>query len=163
MISLEPLAKCSARELVKVKADDRTEWAIVGARDPGYSPLIFLTGENAPFVVDAEPERSDFSEHPVAKYGTEYRFVHDPNGPCQIGNDTLSKTVGSLVLTQDGDWHLVVNKYGERGVRWFELASGKVRGEPGSHRIAFGKWDLCVQGLRHEPREITLLSHPHFD
>ena len=83
MVSLGPLAKCSTRELVKVKVDDATEWAIVGARDPGYSPLIFLTGENAPLVINVEPELSDFSEQPVAKYGTEYRFVHDPNGPAR--------------------------------------------------------------------------------
>jgi hypothetical protein len=161
MVSLGPLAMCEPRELVKVKVQDATEWAIVGARDPGYFPLIFLTGDNAPFVINVEPNQGDdFETYPVAKYGTKYyRFVHDPNGPSQIGDGDLSKAAGTHLLTENGDWYLVVNQYRKAGLRWFDLASGKVRGEPGSHRIAFGNWKLFVDGLKPTPSETELLSH----
>jgi hypothetical protein len=94
-------------------------------------------------------------------YGTKYRFVHDPNRPCQIGDDKLSKAAGSLVFTEEGSWHLVVNnKDRPIDLKWLHLATGKVLGEPGSHRFAFGKWELCIQGLKHGPSETTVLSHP---
>jgi len=120
MISLGPLADCQPRELIRMKVEDATEWAIVGAPDPGYFPLIFLTGDKAPFVVNAAPNPSDFADR-VAKYGTKHRFLHEPGGPCQIGDGKLSKTAGSLVLIEDGHWLLVVNKYREKGVRWLDL------------------------------------------
>jgi hypothetical protein len=92
---------------------------------------------------------------PVAKYGTKYRFAHDPNGPCQIGDGKLSKAARSLVFTEDGSWHLVVNNKARVGdVRWLQLATGKVLGEPGSHRIAFGKWDLVIEKLKREPSSL---------
>jgi hypothetical protein len=140
MISLGPLANCEPRELVKAKVQDATEWAIVGARDPGYFPLILLTGENAPLVYNAGPNPGEFVT--LAKYGTKYRFLHDPNGPCQIGDNGLSKTAGSLVLTENGEWHLIANQYRQSGIRWFNLASGEVLGDPGSRRIAFEKWGV---------------------
>jgi hypothetical protein len=141
--------------------EDAVEWAMVGALAPGYFPLIVLTGSDAPFVINVMQDPGDFERYPVAKYGKEYRFVHDPNGPCQIGDDKLSKTAGSLVLTEDGDWHLVTNNKDRRGdMRWLRLATGQVPGEPGSKRIAFGKWDLLIEGLKHGPSESTLLSHP---
>ena len=158
--TLGPLAKCSARELIRVKADRTTAWAIVGAQEPRFFPLIFLTGDNAPFVINVVLDPGDFERYPVAKYGTDYRFVHDPTGPSQIGDDELSRTAGSLVLTEDGEWHLLVNDYNRKGaIRWLHLASGKVVGERGSHKIAFADWSLCIKGLTHEPSEATLLSH----
>jgi hypothetical protein len=64
-------------------------------------------------------------------------------------------------LFLDGrDSYVVNNKDRVGDVRWLHLATGKVLGEPGSRRIAFGKWDLCIQGLKHGPSETTLLSHP---
>jgi hypothetical protein len=160
MVSLGSLTMCEPRELVKVKVQDATEWAIVGARDPGYFPLIFLTGENAPLVLNIEPISGDFATYRVAKYGKDYRFAHDPNGPSQIGDDSLSKSAGSLVLTEDGDWNLVVNKYRQPGLRWLDLSTGKVLGEAGSHRITFGSWKLFIDGLKPTPSETVLLSHP---
>jgi hypothetical protein len=157
--TLGPLAACKARELVKVKTGNAIEWAIVGAPAPGLFPLIFLTGENAPFVVNVQQYPGDFERHPVAKYGTNYRFAHDPSGPCQIGDDRL--TAGSLVLTEDGEWHLIVN--GPRDVSWLHLESGNIMGEPGSRRIAFGNWSLCIEGLKHERSETPLLSYPRAD
>jgi hypothetical protein len=73
--ALGPLVKCEARELVKVKVDAGTEWAIVGAKDPGYFPLVFLTGEKAPFVLNVLPDPGHFEVYPVAKYGQNYRFA----------------------------------------------------------------------------------------
>jgi hypothetical protein len=165
MISLGPFVKCVAGELVQARMNGATQWAIVGARDPGYFPLVVLTGDHVPFVTNVKPDDpGDFERYPVAKYGTyekEYRFVHDPNGPCEIGDDKLSKTAGSLVFTEEGSWHLVVNNKDRRGeLKWLHLTTGKVLGERGSHRIAFGKWDLCIQGLKHGPTESTVLSHP---
>jgi hypothetical protein len=60
MLSLGPLAKCEARELVQARMGNAIECAIVGARDPGYFPLIVLTGDNAPFVRNLEPDPGDF-------------------------------------------------------------------------------------------------------
>jgi hypothetical protein len=161
MISLGPLAKCEARELVQARMGDAVEWAIVGAKAPGYFPFVVLTGGNSPFVFNLEPDPGDFERYPVAKYGNKYRFVHDPNGPCQIGDDKLSKAAGSLVFTEEGSWHLVVNNKDRRGdMRWLHLATGKVLGEPGSQRVSFGKWDLFIEGLKHGPTESPVLSHP---
>jgi hypothetical protein len=160
MISLGPLAECEACELVKVKVEGGTEWAIVGARDPGYRPLIFLTGKNAPFAMNIDPVPGNLETYPAAKYGTNYRFVHDPHGPCEIGGDDLSKAAGSLVLTDKGDWHLVVNKYNQAGLRWFDLKSGNELGDTGSHSIAFANWNLLIEGLKPALSEITLLSRP---
>jgi len=53
----------------------------------------------------------------------------------------------------------VVNKYNEEGVRWFELKNGKVFGDTGSHRIAFGKWNLLIEGLEPAPSEAVFLSY----
>jgi hypothetical protein len=118
MISLEFIAKCEPRELVKVKVENGTEWVIVGVRRPGYAPLVFLTGDNAPFVFNMEPDPGDFEKYPGLRFGTKYRFLPDPNGPCQVGVSQLSKTAGSVVLTQDdGDLHLVINQYRQTGVR----------------------------------------------
>ena len=162
MISLRQLGDCEARELIKAKVENATEWAIVGLRRPDYSPLIFLTGDNAPLVYNTAPDPGDFATYPVAKYETKYRFLPDPNGACQIGNSELSRAAGSLVLTQDGDWYLVANQYRQRGVRWFHLKTGEVLGEAGSHRIAFGEWDLLIEAeeLKHKPSESALLNHP---
>jgi hypothetical protein len=147
MIALAPLAGCEARELVEVKSDRGAEWAIVGKKDPGYHPLIFLTGENAPFVLNTEPDMGYFKDYPVAKYGTNYRFVHNPNGPSQIGADELSKTAGSLVFTQAGDWFLVVSKFRQPGVRWCHLASGAVLGAAGLASDCVQKLDAAVRGI----------------
>jgi hypothetical protein len=40
MISFGPLAKCEARELVQARMGDAVEWAIVGAKAPGYFPFV---------------------------------------------------------------------------------------------------------------------------
>jgi hypothetical protein len=158
--TLGPLAQCTVRELIRVKVGNGTEWAIVGAQDPGLFPLVLLTGKSAPFVVNVPPnDPGDFETYPVAKYGLDYRFAHDPNGPSEIGDGPLSKTAGSLVLTEAGDWHLIVNQYRQATVRWFELGSGKIVGDRGIRRIAFSNWDLCFEGLRIEPSETILLSH----
>jgi hypothetical protein len=156
--TLGPLAKCGPRELIKVKVEDRTEWAIVGAKDPGYFPIIVLTGQSAPFVINVLPIRGDFETYPVAKYGTKYRLAHDPSGQSRIGNSPGA--AGSLVLAGEDDWYLIVNKFRESGVRWFHLASGKVLGEPGSHRMTFDNWHLCIDGLKAEPSETILISCP---
>ena len=75
MITLAQLGDCQARELVKAKVQDGTEWAIVGLRRPDYSPLIFLTGVNAPLVYNTASDPGDFATYPVAKYGIKYRFL----------------------------------------------------------------------------------------
>lgn len=160
MITLGSLASCKPGELVKVKANDRTEWAIVAAQARGneYPPLIFLTGANAPLLrnIDSK-DPSDFKT--VAKFGTKRRVELDLNGQCQIGNDKLSKTAGSLVITEDGNWRLVVNKYQQAALRWFDLRSGGELGDTEVARIAFGKWTLFLEGGEREP-EIKILSYP---
>jgi hypothetical protein len=45
-------------------------------------------------------------------------------------------------------------------MRWVHLASGKVLGELGSRKIAFGKWDFLIEGMKHAPSESVLLRHP---
>ena len=100
--TLGPLAKCSPRELVRVIVANATVWAIVGATDPGLRPLVFLTGKNAPYVLNVFDDLRELGTYPVAKYGTNYEFVHDPKGPCQIGEGKLHQTAGSLVLSRMG-------------------------------------------------------------
>jgi hypothetical protein len=156
---LGPLAECGARELVQVKSGSTVEWAIVGAQAPGYFPLVLLTGDNAPRVINVASDPGDFARYPVAKYGMSYRLAHDPTGPSQIGDGELFRTAGSLVLTEDGDWHLLVNPEGQSAIRWLHLGTGKIMGERGSHKMAFGYWNLCIEGLLEEPSETTLLNY----
>jgi hypothetical protein len=135
-ITLGPFGNCEARELVKIKVENGTEWAIVGAKDPRYHPLVFLTGKNAAFVMNIDPEDpGDFAV--VAKFGTNYRIAPDFTGPSQIGDDGLSKTTGSLVLTEKGDRYLVVRD--ATGLRWVELESGKSKRRPGLTQNSFCK------------------------
>ena len=156
---LGPLADCGARELVQVKSEDTVEWAIVGKSAQGFFPLVLLTGEGTPRVINLFPDPGDFARYHVAKYGTRYRFAHDPSGPSQIGEGELFKTAGSLVLTEDGDWHLLVSSEGQSTLKWLDLATGTIMSERGSHKMAFGYWNLYIEGLLEEPSETTLVNN----
>jgi hypothetical protein len=156
---LGPLARCEPRELVKVKVEETTEWGIVGLRSRAYAPLVFLTGKNAPFVIDMFSAGGDFETYPALKFGTEYRIFPDVTGLCQIGDELLFKRAGSLVLANT-DWYLVVNQYRQSGPRWFHLQTGEVRGEPDPHRVAFERWTLWLHGLKAEASDTAVVTFP---
>jgi hypothetical protein len=66
---------------------------------------------------------------------------------------------GALVFIEGDGCYLAV-KDGSI-VKWLHLATGKVVADRAQQRIAFGKWDLCIEGLKHTPSETTiLLSYP---
>src|SRR6266849_4842751 len=81
-----------ARELLKVRVADSTQWAIVGIKSRGYFPLILLTGENPVTVVNVAPDPGDFERFPVVQFGREYRLLPEVNGKSEIGDTTLSKS-----------------------------------------------------------------------
>jgi hypothetical protein len=153
--TLGPLAGCGPRELVKVNVESATDWAIVGVPGPGIFPIVFLTGQDAPCVVNAKSDPVDFETYLAAKYGRDYWLAHDPSGPCQIGDGRLSKIAGTLVLTEKVGWHLLVNdSHHPSRLRWFDLQSGKLTNDLGSNWVAFGNWTLRIR-----PSELVLLSY----
>jgi hypothetical protein len=156
MIAIAGLPTCGARELVRVVGvDDRsTEWAIVGKGSRDYFPLIYLTGQNAPFVLNAMIAPF-LQERPIVKYGTAWRLMADHTKTCSIA--TMSKEAGTMLLAGE-DWYLVTNKYNERGQRWFHVATGEVQGEPGNHQAEFSGWKLLIDGLKEKETEIAICA-----
>jgi hypothetical protein len=154
-----PLVTCEPRELLKVRVAESTQWAIVGVQSRGYFPLILLTGENPVTVVNVAPDPGDFERFPVVKFGREYRLLPEVNGKCEIGDTPLSKSPGSIVFAQK-QWYLVVQKYQEQGMRWVNVQSGDVQGEPGSDRIAFASWTLWLDGFGAKVSETAVVAFP---
>jgi hypothetical protein len=156
MVSIGGLPQCHALELIRVLGIDAktVEWAIVGKKAPGYFPVVYLTGENAPFVLDAT-NAPFVNGRPVVKYGKAYRLEGDHRKGVEIAEP--KKQAGRMLLAGE-DWYLVVNKFNEEGQRWFHVKSGEVKGEPGDHHAEFEGWTLRVEGVGGRDTEGLLLA-----
>jgi hypothetical protein len=138
------LAECDAGQLVRVKIEESGEWAIVGARERSMFPLVVLTGHDAPYCINLHQNGhidGDFDTYAALKCGADYEIVPDHSGPCEIGVGDKFKRSGSFVLA-DTDRYLVVGGRGQPGRRYFDVASGKLRGEPGGNTAWFAGWML---------------------
>ena len=154
------LEACEPRELVRVKIEQNGEWAIVGIRSNNYFPIIVLSGQAAPYIINVIHDGfidGDFGRYPVLKYGQDYRVVPNHQGRCELGDGTLFKKKGALVLTKAGIYLAAgVNK--QSGVRYLDLQNGNLQGEPGGERAAFEGWTLLVDSLAQSGPSYVLVS-----
>src|SRR5262249_18363331 len=138
------LEECEPNQLVLVKIEESGEWAIVGARERSMFPLVVLTGVDAPYCINLHQNghiEGDFETYAVLKCGTDYEIVPDHTGPCEIGLGQKLKKPGSFVLA-DADRYPIVGARRQKGMRYFNIATGKLQSEPGGSTAWFAGWTL---------------------
>ena len=154
------LKECATGDLIRFRTDDgKTLWAIAGKKDRAFFPIAVLTGDGAPFVVSAVINGHTidvFDTFPVLNYGKDFELSPDHLVECEIGDGPLLKTKGSFVMADD-DRYLVVGQHRQAGIRYFHLASGDVRGEPGGMLASFKTWMLRISGLAPNPSSLKLV------
>jgi hypothetical protein len=143
------LKNCKPCELLRVKIEDTAEFAILGANEGhGVQALIVLKNDEPPLMINLlESGHMDgsFDTYAALRYGT-CEILADHTDRCEIGVGPLFTKAGSLVLS-DGSKSLIVQVKDGKSVRYFDLATGKVRGELGGARAAFKSWSLWHDGL----------------
>jgi hypothetical protein len=148
-LSFEFLKNCKPCELLRVKIEDAAEFAILGANEGhGLQALVVLKESEPPFAInllETGHMDGDFDTYAALRYG-KFEILPEHTERCEIGVGPLFTKAGSLVLSEDSK-SLVVQSKGGRSVRYFDLATGKVRGEPGGSRAAFKAWSLWHDGL----------------
>jgi hypothetical protein len=130
-------------------------------KDRAFSPIAVLSGDHAPFCISAMLNGAtidNFDTYPVLNYGTNYKVSPDHKDQCEIGYGALLKKKGSFVLAGD-DQYLVVGKHQQQGVRYFHLASGDLKGEPGGQLATFKSWSLNVPGLDPSVPILQIVRH----
>ena len=144
-MQLTYLDKCQTGDLIRFRDEtDTTRWAIVGKRSNDFHPIAVLSGEGAPFIVSAMINGHTidvFDTYPVLNYGKEFELHPTHAGEAQIGDAPLLRTKGSLVFA-DQEKYLVSGVHLQSGVRYFDLKSGDVRGQPGGMIASFKTWSL---------------------
>jgi hypothetical protein len=158
-LSFEFVASCKPGDLLRVKIEDTAEFAILGANEGhGLRALVVLKDNEQPFAINLlESGRidGDFESYAALVYG-KGEILPDHTDRCEIGIGPLFKKVGSLVVA-DGSKSLVVAA--KAGLRYFDLTSWKLRGEPGGQRAAFKKWALWHEGLAQSAPSARLLGY----
>jgi hypothetical protein len=151
---------CEARQLVRVKIEDRGEWAIVGAREHSLFPLVVLTGANAPLCINLNQGGhidGDFDTYAVLKYGTDYEVEPDHAGPCEIGAARMLNKPGSLLLAGK-DRYLLVRTGNKAVTRYFDVTTGKLHGEPGGNTAWFAGWALWTAWMTPVADRVPLIK-----
>jgi|SRR6516164_1587784 len=160
-LSFESLQNCKPCELLRVKIEDAAEFAILGATEGhGLQWLVVLKESKPPFAInllESGHMDGDFEMHPALRYG-KYEILPEHTDRCEIGVGPLFKKAGSLVLSE-GSKSLVVQSKGGKSVRYFDLSTGKVRGEPGGSRAAFKAWSLWHDGLASSAPSAPLIRY----
>jgi hypothetical protein len=154
--------KCKAGDLLRVKIEDVAEFAILGA-DEGQAlrALVVLKDNKPPFAINLlESGRidGDFETYATLVYG-KCEILPDHSGRCEIGTGPLFTKVGALILTADGSKSLVVAAKTPKSLRYFDLTSWKLRGEPYGQRAAFKAWSLWHAGLAQPAQSTRLLGY----
>jgi hypothetical protein len=148
-LSFDFLKNCKPCELLRVKIEDDAEFAILGANEGrGFQALVVLKENEPPFALNLMESGhidGDFDTYAALRYG-KCEILPEHTERCEIGVGPLFTKAGSLVLSGDSK-SLVVQSKGGGSVRYFDLATGKVRGEPGGSRAAFKAWSLWHDGL----------------
>jgi hypothetical protein len=147
-LSFEFLKNCKPWELPRVKIEDAAEFAILGANEGhGLQALVVLKESEPPLAInllESGHMDGDFETYAALRYG-KCKILPEHTERCEIGVGPLFTKAGSLVLSEDSK-SLVVQSKGGRSVRYFDLGTGKVRGEPGGSRAAFKAWSLWRDG-----------------
>jgi hypothetical protein len=154
------LDACEARQLVRVKIEERGEWAIVGARERSFFPLVVLTGTNAPYCINLHQGGhidGDFDRYAVLRFGADYEIEPDHAGPCEIGPAQSLNKPGSFLLAGK-DRYLLARAGNREGMRYFDIATGKLHGEPGGDTAWFAGWALWAAWMTPTADRVPLLE-----
>jgi hypothetical protein len=148
-LSFEFLEHCKPCELLRVKIEHSAEFAILGVKeDRAFQVLVVLKENEPPFainILELGHMDGDFDTYAALCYG-KFEILPEHTERCEIGVGPLFTKVGSLILS-DGSKFLVVQAKGGRSLRYFDLGTGRLRGEPGGSRAAFNAWSLWHDGL----------------
>jgi hypothetical protein len=147
-LSFAFLNDCKPGELLRVKIEDAAEFAILGAKQGNaLQALVVLKESEPPFAInllESGHMDGDFDTHAALRYGT-FEILPEHTERCEIGVGPLFTKVGSLVLSDDS-MSLVVQGKG-KSLRYFDLATAMLGGEPGGSTAAFKAWSLWHDGL----------------
>jgi hypothetical protein len=161
VFSFEFVNNCKPGDLLRMKIEDTAEFAILGANQgPGLRALVVLKDNEPPFAINLlESSRidGDFETYAALVYG-KCEILPDHADRCEIGIGPLFMKVGSLVLA-DGSKSLVVAAKTGKSLRYFDLTSWKLLGEPGGQRAAFKTWSLWHDGLAQSAPSARLLGY----
>lgn len=160
-VSFEFISKCKPGNLVRVKIKDTAEFAILGAHEGhGLRALVVIKDNKSPFAINLlESGRidGDFETYAALVYG-KCEILPDHADHCEIGVGPLFTKVGSLILA-DGSKFLVVAAKTGKTLRYFDLTSWTLRGEPGGQRAAFKTWSLWHEVLAQPAPSARLLGY----
>jgi hypothetical protein len=160
-LSFEFLKDCKPCELLRVKVEDTGEFAILGAKEGhGLQVLVVLKENEPPFAINLLESGhidGDFDTYAALRYG-KCEIIPEHTERCEIGVGPLFTKTGSLVLSDDTK-SLVVQAKGGKSVRYFDLATGQLRGEPGGSRAAFKAWSLWHDGLAQSAPSARLIRY----
>jgi hypothetical protein len=144
-----------------VKIEDSAEFAILGANEGhGLRALVVLKDNKPPFAINLlESGRiyGDFETCAALACG-KCEILPDHTDRCEIGVGPLFTKAGSLVLANDSIFLVVAAKTG-KSLRYFDLTSWKLRGEPGGQKAAFKTWSLWHDGLAQSAPSARLLGY----
>jgi hypothetical protein len=136
------LVECNPLELVRVKINAETHLAIVGAKQGrGFQPLAVLSTIDSPWLINLLTNGridGDFDAYQVLAYG-DYAVEPDHSQKCDVGEGSLLKSPGSIVVTEDDRLLTVRN---DKRIGYLSLTTGLLRGELGGSFAAFAKWYL---------------------
>jgi hypothetical protein len=160
-LSFEFVNNCKPGDLLRVKIEDTAEFAILGANEGhGLRALVVLKNNEPPFAINLlESGRidGDFESYAALVYG-KCEILADHTDRCELGIGPLFKKVGSLVFADDSKSLVVAAKSG-KSLRYFDLTSWTLRGEPGGQRAAFKTWSLWHGGLAQLAPSARLLGY----
>jgi hypothetical protein len=160
-LSFQFLKDCKPCELLRVKIGDSAEFAILGVNEGhSFQALVVLKEKEAPFAInllESGHMDGDFETYAALRYG-KVEILPDHTARCEIGVGPLFTKPGSLVLSDDSK-SLVVQGKGGKSIRYFDLATGRLRGEPGGSRAAFMAWSLWHDGLGPSAPSVRLVQY----
>ena len=144
------LKDCAPLELVRIKLNDETPFAIVGGMEPhSRRGFVVLDKAKPPRYIHFMHEGiidGDFENYQMLSYGNEYEIVPDETAECVIGLGPLFNKVGVLVLAKQ-ERLLAVTDHPKQ-VRYFNFQTGVMQGEPGqSARAAFARRAIHLEGI----------------
>jgi hypothetical protein len=161
-LSFEFLKSCKPGELLRVKIEDAAEFAMLGAKEGhSFQALVVIKDNEPPFAINLLESGymdGDFDTYAALRYGT-CEIIPEHNERCEIGEGSLFTKAGSLILSNESKF-LVVQAKGGKSLRYFDLATGMLRGEPGrSKAAAFKAWSLWHGGLVAPTPSVPLIQY----
>jgi hypothetical protein len=151
--TLRPIITCKASELIRFTDQDGTHWALVGQRSHELLMLLVFEAGGSPYCVNIMRPMDilppPFEKTPVlsyGSYGTGYSIRIDHAGDCEVGGaGGLINVPGAYVMTAQDDEYVCCRDTRMRDqAGYYDVKTGHVRGEPGSERAVFARWELVL-------------------